>query len=72
MCFINEYRKRQEAINKAFANYREGNEQQPGYLAILTQASIAWALLDIAETLGNIQQNGVQVETFASARQPFL
>ena len=71
MEFVNEYEERKEAVDKALVNYHEGNEQLPEYLSAVTQVNIAWALLDIAESLDNIRQNGVQVETFTSAHQPF-
>ena len=71
MEFVNEYKERKKAVDGALANYHEGNEQVPGYLAAVAQVNTAWALLDIAESLDNIRQNGVQVEAFTSANQPF-
>lgn len=69
---ITAYKERKEEIGKIVAEYDiNPREEVATGVTLVLQANIAWALLDIAESLDNIRQNGVQVETFASAHQPF-
>jgi len=57
------YQERKEAIEKSASTATTD-------VATLL-ADIAWILCDVAESLDNIRQNGIQVETSASRNQPF-